>query len=132
MLRYHVIFVTKYRYKVLVDNIKTELYRNIADTAKKMNCSIIEINGEEDHVHFIIETLPNSGNVSVIVNVLKSVTSRLLRKQHPNLLATYYGDNSKLWSRSYFVATVGDVNLETLKKYIKNQDRGDSSPTCRG
>jgi len=131
-LRYHIIFVTKYRYGVIEDSIREELYSIMQDTAIKLKSTILEINGESDHVHFILETPPDASSIALIVNILKSVTSRLLRKKYPALLHRYYGTHSRLWSRSYFAASVGTVSLATLVKYIKNQDRPDSSPTCRG
>lgn len=132
MIRYHIILITKYRHKVITNEIKNEIYKYLKDAALKLDTRIIEINGEEDHVHFILETKPTTSSISVIINVLKSVSSRLIRKKHNNILKIYYGNTSKFWSRSYFVASVGEVSLDTLKKYIENQDKTNSSPTCRG
>lgn len=132
LIRYHIIFVTKYRHPVIRAGVRDTIYATITDVASRMGCRIVEINGEQDHVHFVLESAPSAPGVASVVNSLKSVSSRIARVRHPDLLKQYYGIRSKLWSRSYFAASVGVISLETLTKYIKNQDRGDSSLTCRG
>ena len=62
---------------------------------------------------------------SKIVNSLKGVSSRLLRKKYPIFKKEYWGDNVSLWSRSYFVASVDGAPLEILKEYIENQKTPD-------
>ena len=123
ILRYHVIFVTKYRKPIFRNEVKEYLIEVIKDVSKKIDIEIIEINGEEDHIHFIMETKPDSNRLSVIVNIFKAVTSRLIRKRFKHICEIYYGKNVALWGRSYFIATVGNITLETLVKYIENQDK---------
>jgi putative transposase len=92
--------------------------------AKKMGFEIVEFNGESDHIHLLIEYPPRLA-LSKIVNSLKGVSSRLLRKKYPIFKKEYWGDNVSLWSRSYFVASVGGAPLEILKEYIENQKTPD-------
>jgi putative transposase len=81
---------------------------------------LIEMNGEEDHVHFLLG-LNAKCAPSVVANNFKTVTSRLLRKEFPALRAKYR--EPVLWSRSYSVASVGGAPLSVIKQYIEQQAR---------
>lgn len=122
-LRYHFVFVVKYRKKVFTDEMLDTIYDSFVRIGELIHARIEEFNGEEDHIHFILACSPKSPSVSGIVNILKGVSSRDLRKQFLELRRIYYGPKSKLWSRSYFVSTVGGVTLDVLKRYIENQSR---------
>ncbi len=82
---------------------------------KKMDFQVLEINGEEEHIHLLIEYPPKL-SISQIVNSLKGVTSRMLRKKY-NSIATM----QHLWSPSYFAISCGGAPLEKIKEYIENQ-----------
>lgn len=113
----HLVFVTKYRRKMFVAehiNAITEICQSVA---KKMDFQVLEINGEGDHVHLLVEYPPKL-SVSQIVNALKGVSSRMLRKEF-NL--TPYQDH--LWSPSYFAISCGGASIEQIKKYIENQEK---------
>ena len=83
-----------------------------------------EFEGEPDHVHLLI-TYPPRIALSVLVNSLKDVSSRKLRQNFTIFQKEYWGENVALWSRSYFVASVGGAPIEILKEYIQNQDSPD-------
>ena len=78
-----------------------------------------ELNGERDHIHLLV-SYPPKVSVSALVNSLKGVSSRLLRKQFPELESSYY--KGQLWSLSYFVVSCGGAPLEKIKAYIQQQD----------
>ena len=82
---------------------------------------VIEVNGEADHVHLLIE-MPPSVALSGFVNALKTGTSRRLRNEFTNHLARFYS-KPVLWSRSYCILSSGGAPLEILKRYIQDQDR---------
>lgn len=82
---------------------------------------LVELNGEADHVHLLLEMNPKAAP-SVVANNLKTVSSRLLRKEFEAELARMYRD-PVLWSRSYFVASTGGAPLEVIKQYIEQQKR---------
>lgn len=84
----------------------------------KLECELVEMNGEADHVHLLISYPPRLA-VSVMVNNLKSVSSRMLRLQNSHL--ERQSKNAALWSRSYFACTAGGATLDTLKTYIESQ-----------
>ncbi|MBT1164954.1 IS200/IS605 family transposase [Bifidobacterium felsineum] len=79
-----------------------------------------EFNGEEDHVHLPV-TFPATVQLSKLVNSLKGVSSRLLMKQHGDHLRRYLW-GGHLWNRSHYCGTTGGANLETIKRYVQNQN----------
>jgi len=83
--------------------------------------ALLEFNGEADHAHLLLE-MPPKHSLAVALNNFKSVSSRLLRKQHGFVLAAHFR-GPVLWSRSYFMSSVGGVNLETVKRNIERQER---------
>ena len=82
---------------------------------------MLEVNGEVDHVHLLIE-LPPSAALADFVNALKTGTSRRLRNLFAEHLSRFY-EKSTLWSRSYFVASCGGAPLEVIKQYVQQQER---------
>lgn len=117
-LSVHLVFTTKYRRKVMTPPILEEMIAVLTETAEKLGCDPVEINGEADHVHLLLN-YPPEASVSSLVNSLKSVSSRMIRKQHPDIL--HGGKTGLFWSRSYFAATTGEVELDVLKAYVEAQ-----------
>lgn len=117
-LKIHLVCVTKYRDEIFSgEELKLieEVFRRVA---KQMNFQILEISGEDEHVHALIEYPPKL-SVSKIVNALKGVSSRRygqagFKKPH---------GKSALWSPSYFAVSVGGAPIEVLIQYIKNQEK---------
>jgi putative transposase len=86
--------------------------------AKRMSLSISEINGEEDHIHFLLETTPQD-NLGSVIGALKVRSSSYL---HNKYTFPYWGKHSRtLWSSEYFVVSTGGAPLDVIKKYIQNQ-----------
>ena len=119
-LTYHLVFVTKYRKKYLTEEIIEELKEFTENCMEIMNGSLIEMNGESDHVHLLIRMTP-SGCLSKVVRVLKCQYSILLKKNHAERLKEFYYGDPPLWSPSYFASTTGSVSIETVKSYIDSQ-----------
>jgi Transposase and inactivated derivatives len=118
---YHIVLCPKYRHKILRGKISERL-REIVHFIAKMNDFIIEeIEADKDHVHMIIICNPRFG-IMKCVNLIKSSTARTLFSDFP-ILKTKYLWGGKFWSRSTFVATVGSVSLEVVKRYIENQGK---------
>jgi putative transposase len=80
---------------------------------------LIEFEGEVDHVHLLLNYPPKI-TIAKLVNSLKGVSSRLLRREYPHLETIYY--NGALWSPSYFAASCGGAPLDIIKQYIQNQN----------
>lgn len=115
----HLIFTTKYRRKLFDGQMIAQLREAFGSAAAKLECEIIEMDGERDHVHLLIAYPPKLA-VSVMVNNLKSVSSRLLRQQNTHL--RMQSKTGLLWSRSYFACSAGGATIETLKAYVLSQN----------
>ncbi len=89
------------------------------DVLTKMGCSVIEANGEQHHLHLLVEMPPKCAP-AVVINSLKTVTSRLIRKKYHEHLKPFYW-KPFFWEQSYFVTTTGGASIETIKRYIENQ-----------
>ena len=121
LLHAHLVFVTKYRYNVLTGEHIEYLRTVFKETMEEMGGTLEEFDGERNHVHILIQ-YPPKWSISVIVNNLKGRSSRLLRRDMPDVKKRYWGDGSALWHRSYFAGSVGGAPLEIVKQYIQQQD----------
>ncbi len=118
----HLVFVTKYR-KNVFDAGAIEVLRGIfTDVCNDFHATLIEMDGEDDHVHLLVEYPPKVA-VSSLVNSLKGVSSRLLRKSRPELAGRYWSD--VLWSPSYFAASCGGAPISIVRQYIEQQKAPD-------
>lgn len=114
----HLVFTTKYRKKLIDGYMIGQLNEAFKSACEKLDCEILEMDGEEDHVHLLIAYPPKLA-ISVLVNNLKSVSSRRIR-----MLNTHIPRQSKsaaFWSRSYFACSAGGATIETLKAYVQSQ-----------
>lgn len=114
--RYHVIFCPKYRRKVLTSPIDARLKVILAEQLERWGQELIELEVMPDHVHLLLGCDPQFG-IHRLVKLLKGYSSHALRAEFPALKRRL----PSLWTNSYFVATVGGVTLETLKRYVENQ-----------
>lgn len=121
LLQYHIVLITKYRHPVLTGEVKETVYERIRCVAESRGFNLLEVNGEADHVHLLIEADPQT-SPGEIVNVLKTQTSRRARKLYGDTVLKDYYWKPYFWSDSYFVATVSENTLEVVTKYIQNQD----------
>lgn len=121
LLHAHLVFVTKYRYNVLTGKHIEYLRDIFKETMEEMGGTLEEFDGERNHVHLLIQ-YPPKWSISIIVNNLKGRSSRLLRRDMPDVKKRYWGDGSALWHRSYFAGSVGGAPLEVVKQYIQQQD----------
>lgn len=121
LLHAHLVFVTKYRYNILTGEHIEYLRTVFKETMEEMGGTLEEFDGERNHVHLLIQ-YPPKWSISIIVNNLKGRSSRLLRRDMPDVKKRYWGDGSALWHRSYFAGSVGGAPLEIVKQYIQQQD----------
>jgi putative transposase len=113
--------VTKYRRKVITPSMMDRLKEIFSETLGKWECSLIEFNGEADHVHLRLETHPKI-DLSKLVNNLKTVSSRLIRRDFPRAVRKVYWE-PVFWHRSYCILTGGGAPLSVLRQYIDNQGK---------
>ena len=122
-LHCHLIFITKYRGKILNNEVLHTMEQVMRDVCDKFEVELTEFNGESDHVHLLIHYPPKVA-LSKLINSLKGVSSRRIRQQFPDV--KYHWTNKKsgaLWSPSYFAGSVGGASIEILKQYIEQQNR---------
>ena len=122
-LTVHLVFVCKRRGKVFQNKHLDYLRDTFDGVLDSFESELLEFNGEEDHVHLLV-SYPPKYSVSGLVNSLKGVSSRMLKTEFPEISDFWSIAKSKnsLWSPSYFAASTGGATIETLKRYIANQD----------
>lgn len=120
-INYHLIWVTKYRRKLLTDDIAVETRRLIYAKAMELGLEIKELEVMSDHIHIFVSSPPNLAP-HYIVQQLKGCSSRILRGKFPILKQRL----PSLWTRSYYCESVGHISEETVKKYIENQKGRDA------
>lgn len=129
LLQYHLVMVTKYRHPVISGNLKKHLHNIIDDYFKLQGYPLLEMNSDKDHIHILFEA-PPSICLSVFTNNLKTVTSRLIRKEFKDELKTYYW-KPYFWSQSYFICTVSERSLSAVQHYIQHQGKNEANPTTK-
>ncbi|ACB51719.1 transposase IS200-like protein [Crocosphaera subtropica ATCC 51142] len=117
-LKAHLVLTTKYRRKVFTGSMIERLQTIIWELCCKWDCKMIEVNGEADHIHLLFQYYPQL-ELPKFVGNLKSITSRRLRNEFPELANVY--KKSVLWNESYFIASCGGVTVSQLKEYVENQ-----------
>ena len=115
----HLIFTTKYRRKLLDGTMIEQMRGAFLSAAEKLEIDILEMDGEADHVHLLVAYPPKLA-VSVLVNNLKSISSRQIRILNTHLRKQ--SNSGLLWSRSYFACSAGGATIETLKAYVASQN----------
>jgi putative transposase len=119
LMHVHLVFVTKYRREVFTKQILDELHPIFSSICKDFAANLVEFNGEEDHVHLLVNYPPKVA-VSKLVNSLKGASSYLLRKKnYPSIRNKLWGN--ALWSPSYFAGSCGGAPIAVIRQYIEQQ-----------
>jgi REP-associated tyrosine transposase len=117
-LQVHLVWIPKYRKRVLRGKIVSRLKKLLYEACKLNQWWIGELSIQDDHVHILIQIKPNEA-VADVVQRLKGGTSRVIRKEFPELEEFLWGDS--FWADGYFAESVGKVDEEVIRKYIKTQ-----------
>lgn len=117
-LNYHLVMVTKYRRKVITDQISDRLKEIFTYIQPDYNITLKEWNHDKDHVHILFSAHPKS-EITKFLNAYKSASSRLIKKEHPEIRSQLWKD--AFWSQSFCLISVGGVTLDILKAYIETQ-----------
>ena len=128
-LHNHLVLVTKYRRKCFTQAMLERFKQICEHTCTLWDIECLEFGGEEDHIHLLLSLHPNV-MPSRFVNNLKTVTSRLMRREYKKHLSRFYW-KPVLWTRAYCLISAGGAPLSVLKKYIENQAKpevANSSP----
>lgn len=115
---YHIVWLPKYRKRVLKGKLAGRIEELIRECAEINDWQVMELSVQNDHIHLMIQLKP-SISVSKAVQLFKGKSSRIIRKEFPGLIEFYWGDS--FWSDGFFVETVGQVNMEKIREYIKAQ-----------
>ena len=126
--RYHIVWITKYRRCALSPAIRGRLDKLLRGICQELHLRVIAIGMEEDHVHLYL-TIPPVQPVPYVVKILKGRTAKIIRKEFAKELRPYYW-KPVLWAVGYFVATVGEINHETIKNYVDQQGKKDIEEEC--
>ena len=118
-IQYHLVWTTKYRYKVLENKVAYRVRELIRQSCNSMDVTIIKGSVGKEHIHLLV-SCPPSVSVSKLVQQLKGKTSRVLLSEYKELKKRYWGQH--LWSAGYFCRSVGTVTQEIIKEYIENQE----------
>jgi putative transposase len=116
-LHFHLVLVTKDRRKAITKQMLERLRVIFSETLEKWRCELIEFNGEADHVHLLFQTNPTT-QLSKLINNLKTVSSRLIRRDFRRQLSRIYRQ-PVFWHRSYCLISTGGATIEILRKYIE-------------
>lgn len=114
----HLVFVAKYLRRVFDGDAVQRLRTIFGKVCTGFEAHLIEMDGEDDHVHLLVEYPPKLA-VSALVNSLKGVSSRLLRKERPDIANRYW--KGVLWSPSYFASSCGGAPISIIRQYIEQQ-----------
>jgi putative transposase len=121
VLIYHLVLPAKYRRVVLDDDVDNVLKEVCLDIEKRYQIKFLEIGTDEDHVHFLVQSVPTYG-VSKIVTVVKSLTAREVFKRCPRVKKKLWG--GEFWTDGYYASTVGKYgNENTISDYVKKQGK---------
>lgn len=120
LLNYHLVLCTKYRKKVINEEISERLKNIFVDISSKYGITLVEWNHDKDHVHLLFRAKPNS-DLSKMINAYKSASSRRIKNEFPDIRKYLWKEY--FWSRSYCLLTTGGVTIDVIKKYIENQGK---------
>lgn len=122
-LQYHFVQCVKYRRKVLINDALVDfLKKTMRNISNNFDVEIQTLECDKDHYHMVFKSKPTL-IIPKYVNAVKTITSREIRRNFPEIKKQLWGD--AFWSPSYFLATTGQVTLDILKKYVENQGKKD-------
>ena len=121
-LKYHIVWITKYRKPILHDAIGLRVRELIQQTCASLDVYIEKGHVAKDHVHLLVSVPPNIA-VSELVQRLKGRSSRLMLQEFGELKKAYWGQHP--WARGYFVASTGNVTDAIIAEYIEKQGQQD-------
>lgn len=121
LIKYHIIFVCKYRRQVLRNQqIDEDIKQILFDIANESDFNIEVMETDKDHVHILVSSTPKLSPL-MIVRKLKQESTHRIWKRHQDILRKTYWRERTFWTDGYFVATTGCASQETIQHYIENQ-----------
>jgi putative transposase len=114
-IAYHLVWIPKYRRKVLTGEVQKATKELIAECCERHNLTLLALETDQDHVHVFVSAPPRFSPAE-IANLLKGYSSRYLRERFPQLKRVCGKDH--LWTQAYYVGTAGNVSAEIIRRYI--------------
>ena len=118
-LMYHFVWIPKYRHKVFKEPYRSSLKGIINKIGYDYDIEIVELEIPTDHIHMVVRSEPKV-SPSDIMQVIKSLSARHFFRLHPEIKRKYFW-GGKLWTKSYFVETIGNATEEVIRKYVQDQ-----------
>ena len=126
LLLYHLVFPAKYRRKVFTEEVSERLKEICKGIEENYEIRFVEIGMEEDHVHFLVQGVPNLA-VSRIVMIIKSITAKQIFKSFPKIKQEILWGGA-LWTSGFYANTVGlYASRDTITRYIQNQGKNEKN-----
>lgn len=119
LCNYHIVWVPKYRYRILESGIKEYVEKDIRSICEWKEVEIIELSIQKDHIHIVV-SIPPKLSVSDFMGILKGKTAIKIFKAYGQLKKKVYWGNH-FWARGYFVNTVG-IDEDMIRRYVKYQE----------
>lgn len=119
LLQYHIVWCPKFRYGILINEKRDYLIASLHGICKKYNFVVRALEVMPDHVHIFLSA-PQTIAPSEIVRILKSCSAIDMLNQFPDL-RMFYSKCKVLWSRGYYIASIGHISASTVQKYIEEQ-----------
>lgn len=121
LILYHLVCPAKYRRKVFTNEVEQTLKQVCVGISERYEMHFLEIGNDEDHVHFLIQSVPILAPTR-LVQIVKSITAREIFKDHPEVKKMLWG--GKLWTSGFYLNTVGQyANEEVIKNYVQQQGK---------
>lgn len=121
LLQYHLIFVCKYRKKLLANKTISDGIKQFSyEICQKYNVIINKMEADKDHIHYMLETEPNI-NLSNLVRTIKAYTTYRIWQLHKEYLSRHFWKEHTFWTDGYFICSIGNVSERQLREYIENQ-----------
>lgn len=119
LLIYHLVCPAKYQREIFCEGVSNTLKETSLELGIRYEMNFLEIRTDQDHVHFLIQTIPNR-DVSDMVKIIKSITAKEIYRNHPEVKKFLWGGN--IWTMGYYVNTVGQYgNFDMIQNYVKKQ-----------
>ena len=122
VINYHLVWIPRYRKKVLIGPVETRLKKLLAEIATQHGLEILAVEVMPEHVHLFVSAPPKFSPAE-IVRLFKGITSRWLKEEFESLRRQYWGKNATRWAEGYSVGTAGHVSAETIQRYIEESQK---------
>jgi len=126
--RFHIVWITKYRYRVLQGELRLRIREIIAQASEEMGIKVINGVLSADHVHIFAEIPPHI-SVSEFVKIAKGRSSRKIQQEFPEIRKKYWGCH--FWGRGFFSSTSGNVTDEMINEYINQHSDAHKSDNVK-